>query len=59
MEAFDILGSIFTECWRIWNIEFSFAGFTFTLANVAEVAVFVFVLGVLLDALLQGGWGAD
>lgn len=58
MDVISNLGDIFSYCWRIWSIEFTVSGITFTLANVAEVAVFIFVLGVLLDVLLDGNWGA-
>lgn len=59
MDTISHLGKIFEECWKIWNIEFNVSGFTFTLANVAEVAVFIWVLGVVIDALLMGGWSSE
>lgn len=57
MESFEVFKSIINKCWDIWNIQFSFGGFTFTLANVAAVAVYIFVLGIILDVLLDGNWG--
>ena len=57
MESFEVFKSVIAKCWEIWNIEFQFAGITFTLANVAAVAVYIFVLGVILDVLLDGNWG--
>lgn len=59
MDTISHLGEIFAWCWRAWNYPFTISGITFTLANVAEVSVLIFVLGVVLDALLQGGWGGS
>ena len=56
---FSWLEEVFTECWKIWCYEFTFAGITFSLADCAEVAVFIFILTYFLGTILDGGWGSD
>lgn len=57
--AFEMIKKSFYYCWKIWSFKFELAGHEFTLGNVAAVSVYIFVLGVLLDALLAGGWGGS
>ena len=59
MDVINWLGDIFTKCWEFWNYEITFSGITFTLANVAEVSVFVWVFSLLIGNLLEDQWGAD
>ena len=55
MEAFEVFKEIIEWCWDFFTLEqFSFAGFTFTFANVAEVAVFIWVFNMIVDGLLGG-----
>ena len=56
---FDWIGEIFGWCWDLWCYEFTFAGINFSLADVAEVGVFIFILTYFLGVILDGGWGCD
>lgn len=60
MDIFDFFGRMFAKCWELWNYDITFGSFTFTLANVAEVGVWIFVFCVAMDAVLnKEGWGVD
>lgn len=60
MNVLGGLKQIFEWCWDFFNIPFNLGGgFSFTLANVAEVAVMVWVASKMMCIALDGDWGED
>lgn len=54
----EAMGDIFGFCWDIWQYRFNIGdSLSFTLANVAEVAVIVWIGAKLLGCVLDGEWG--
>lgn len=55
VDTFEIFADVIEWCWDFLTMhEFVFAGITFTLANVMEVGVFIWVFNLIVDGLLGG-----
>lgn len=54
------IGQIFNKCWEIWQYRFYIGDdLSFTLANVAEVTVIIWIGSKLLTIVLDGEWGEE
>lgn len=54
-----ILYKVFGFCWHLWNYKFRLGAFEFSLFDVALVSVAVFVFTIVMNVIVDGGWGAD